>query len=244
MMRNIEKSTRFYERTKLELPIAVDYFENGETRTEIALTNEVAACGVGFILSQPVEPKRLVKLKLAMPKNLRFFDYGEAVYEVWAIVSSVQLLETETPDKFLFRIGTALIGKNPPASFARDPLTLYDLNPILPKQGFWNFREIPAKRGRYSRTLEDRENYKFNVVIQMLGSDGRIVETLNAKTKDVSESGAAVVAKLEADYPKFIIVKNAERDISLLAVIHHVKSLGECFVELNLEFISGKWHFL
>lgn len=245
MMRNIEKSTRFYERTKLELPIAVEYFEDGVSRTEIALTNEVAACGIGFILSHPVEPKRLVKLKLAMPKNLRFFDYGETVYEVWAIVSSVQLIATETPDKFLFRIGTALIGKNPPASFKRDPFTLYDLNPILPKQGFWHFREIPAKRGRYSRTLEDREHYKLNVVIQTLGNDGKIIETLNAKTKDISESGAAIIAKPESDCPKFVIVNNAERDISLLAAIHRIKPLEDPdFVEINLEFISGKWHFL
>ncbi|MCD9185111.1 MAG: PilZ domain-containing protein [Pyrinomonadaceae bacterium] len=245
MMRNIEKSTRFYERTRLELPIAVDYFEDGATRTEIALTNEVAACGIGFVLSYPVEPKRLVKLKLAMPKNLRFFDYGEAFYEVWAIVSSVQFIDTKTPGKFLFRIGTALIGKNPPAGFERDPFTLYDLNPVLPKQGFWHFREIPAKRGRYSRTLEERENYKLNVVIQTLGNDGKIIETLEAKTKDISESGAAVIAKPEFPCPKFVIVASEEGDISLLAVVHHVKPSEESGVlEINLEFISGKWHFL
>lgn len=244
-MRNIDKSTRFYERTKLELPVAVEYFDEGETITEIALTNEVTACGVGFILSQPVEPKRLVKLKLAMPKNLRFFDYSEAVYEVWAVVSSVQLVKTETPDKFLFRVGTALIGKNPPASFGRDPLTLYDLNPVLPKQGFWSFREIPSVRGRYARTLEERENYKLDVVVQTLGGEGKIIETINGKTKDISESGAAVVIKLGFDCPKFVILKSAEREISLLAKVQRVKPLEDTeFVEINLEFISGKWHFL
>lgn len=244
MMRNIEKSTRFYERTKLELPVAVDYFEDGETRTEIALTNEVTACGVGFVLSHPVEPKRLLKLRLAMPKHLRHFDFGEIIYEVWAIVSSVQLVETESPDKFLFRVGTALIGKNPPASFHKNPLTLYDLNPILPKSGFWNFREIPSQRGRYARTLETRENYQFDVTIQTIGKDGKIVETSTARTKDISESGAALVTKLEFDYPNFAVFTNFERNISLLSRIHHIKSLENGFVQINLEFISGKWHFL
>lgn len=244
MMRNIEKSTRFYERTKLELPVAVDYFEDGETHTEIALTNEVTACGVGFILSQPVEPKRLVKLRLAMPKHLRHFDFGEMIYEVWAIVSSVQIVETESPDKFLFRVGTALIGKNPPASFKRNPLTLFDLNPILPKDGFWHFREIASQRGRYARTLETRENYQFDVTIQTIGKDGKTIETVKARTKDISESGAALVTKLEFDCLHYAIFKSVERDISLLAKIHHIKPLENGFVQINLEFISGKWHFL
>lgn len=245
-MRNIEKSTRFYERTKLEIPVEVQYVENeNDVWTENTLTNEIANCGVGFVLSRQVEPKRLIKLRLPMPKHLRFYDFGEKNYEVYGIVSSIQILTTESPDRFEFRIGVALIGKNPPASFERDPLTLYDLSPVLPKEGFWHFREIPRQRGRYSRTLEDRENYQLDMIIQTLGQDGKVIETAIAGTKDISESGAALVTKLKFDCPKYVIVKSPERDICLLAIVHRIKPLEETdMVKLNLEFISGKWHFL
>ncbi|MBS1796251.1 MAG: hypothetical protein JSS81_20530 [Acidobacteria bacterium] len=245
MVRNIEKSTRFHERTKLELPVRVDFFEEDAALSAGSLTNEVTACGVDFLLSRPLEPKRLVRLRMAMPKHLRLYDFGEPRYEVWAIVSSVRIVETETPDRFMFRIGAALIGKNPPASFRRDPLTLYDLNPILPRGGFWHFREIPRRRGRYSRALETRENYRLALLFQTLDNDGEVMETTVAETLDISQSGAALVTKLKSGCSDYGLVKSPDRDIRLLARIRRVKPLeDDGAVKLNLEFVSGEWPFL
>ena len=162
------------------------------------LTDEVTICGVGFILPRPVEPKHLIKLRLPMPKTMRLFDFGKELYEVWAIVSSIRIVRTGTPDKIRVKIGTALIGANPPPSFHRDPATLYDLNPILRRQGFWNFRELPRNRGRYARALENRRKEVINVNLETLNEHGQIIESVVAQTKDISESGMALRAKLKA----------------------------------------------
>ena len=69
------KSTRIHERKQLQIPLKVFYPENSEEElVETTLTEQVSVCGLGFTLSQPIEPKRLVHLVLPMPKSLRLFD--------------------------------------------------------------------------------------------------------------------------------------------------------------------------
>ncbi len=242
-MRVYGKSTRFYERTKLEIPVEVNYSEDADTSwTENSLTDEVTICGVGFVLSRPVEPKHLIKLRLPMPKTTRLFDFGKEIYEVWGIVSSVRIVQTEVPDKIRIKVGTALIGANPPPGFYRNLATLYDLNPILRRQGFWNFRELPINRGRYARALENRRKSVINVILETLDEHGQITESVVAQTKDISESGMALNAKLKAGCSQYVIIKSMDKSVSLLAKVHRANSLEESDVlKIHLEFISGDW---
>ncbi len=242
-MRNNGKSTRFYERTKLEIPVEVTYIEDEDVSwTENALTDELTLCGAGFTLSRPVYPKHLIKLRLPMPKTMRLFDFGKEIYEVWGIISSVQMIRTEMADKIRVRIGTALIGANPPTTFQQDPGTLYDLNPILRRQGFWNFRELPRNRGRYARALENRRRSVINVFLQTLNKEGEIVESVVAQTKDISESGMALTAKLENGCSNYVIITSRDKSVSLLAKVHRVKILEDSeALKIHLEFISGDW---
>lgn len=237
------KSTRFYERTKLEIPVKVDYAEDESVDwTEHTLTEELTICGAGFMLSRPVEPKHLIKLSLKMPKTLRLFDFGKDIYEVWGIVSSVQIVKTENTEKFNFKIGTALIGGSPPTGFQNDPATLYDLNPILQRQGFWNFRQLPRNRGRFARALENRRKSVINVFLQTISRNGEIVEYVVAQTKDISESGMSLTAKLENGCSQYVIITSRDKSLSLLAKVHRVSKLEENdALRIHLEFISGDW---
>lgn len=242
-MRNNVKSTRFYERTKLEIPVKVNYTESeGVDWTEHTLTEELTICGAGFTLLRPVEPKHLIKLSLKMPKSMRLFDFGKELYEVWGIVSSVQIVKTEHPEKFNFKVGTALIGGNPPPSFQNDPANLYDLNPILQRKGFWNFRQLPRNRGRYARALENRRKSVINVFLQTISRNGEIVESVVAQTKDISESGMSLAAKLENGCSQYVIITSRDKSLSLLAKVHRVSKLEENdALGIHLEFISGDW---
>lgn len=242
-MRNNGKSTRFHERTKLEIPVEITYAENqDDIWTENSLTDELTICGAGFTLTRPVYPKHIIKLRLPMPKTMRLYDAGKDIYEVWGIVSSVQMIRTENPGKIRIRIGAALIGANPPKSFERDPETLYYLSPVLQRHGFWNFRELPRNRGRYSRALENRRKSVVNVFLQTLNNQSEIVETVVAETRDISESGMALTARLKNGCTNYVIITSGDKSVSLLAKVHRVTPLEDSEeLKIHLEFISGDW---
>ena len=239
-----KKSTRFHERLDLRIPVEVHYHENAETEwVEHSFTEQVTACGVGFTLSHPIEPQRLVQLRLPMPKNLRLFDYGKEFYEVWGIVRYLKLLETDEPDKIRVMVGAALTGSNPPKSFINNPNTLYDLKPFLRNQSLWDSRELPRRSGPFMRSFEERREVGMKLVIETIYEEGQIFEAVEAETINISESGVAIVTKLSNDYPNFVLVKTKDRKTSLLAVVRGVHELDSSNLRLHLEFISGKWSF-
>lgn len=237
------KSTRFHERLDLRIPVEVHYHENNETeRVEHTFTEQATICGVSFTLSSPIEPQRLIKLRLPMPKELRLFDYGKEFYEVWGIVRYLKLLETEEPDKIRVMVGAALTGSNPPRSFFDNPKTLYDLKPFLRNKSFWDSRELPRRGGPFMRSDEERREVGMKVVVETVYG-GEIYEAVEAETINISESGAAIVTKLSSDYPNYVLVKTKDRKTSLLAAVRGVHELDASNLRLHLEFLSGKWQF-
>lgn len=238
------KSTRFHERLDLRIPVEVHYQENNETElVEHTFTEQATICGVSFTLSHPIEPQRLVKLRLPMPKNLRLFDYGKDFYEVWGIVRYLKLLETEEPDKIRVMVGAALTGSNPPKSFLENPKTLYDLKPFLRNKSFWDSRELPRRGGPFMRADEERLEVGMKVVLETVYGEGEIYEAVEGETVNISESGAAIVTKLSDNLPQYVLVKTKDRKTSLLAVVRGVHELDSANLRLHLEFLSGKWQF-
>ena len=242
-MRVEGRSTRFHERTKLEVPLEVVYSESADVAwREQTRTEEVTICGGGFTLSRPVEPQRLIHLKMPLPKQFRLFDFSKTEYGVWGLVRYVRLLPMNIADRIRLKVGTALVGHNPPPSYLRDPATLYDLKPVLRSRSLWELRELPRSTGRYTRSFEDRQNVSTAVIIQTLDNHGHILETSAAETQNVSEGGMALVAKLGGKCLGFVLIKNPNNDYSLLAKVCGVYDLGtDNFTRLHLQFISGKW---
>lgn len=238
------KSTRLHERAKLKIPLQIQYFEDTEkVWTETTETEAVTICGLGFTLSRPVEPKKLIRLISPMPKRFRLFDFGKEQYDVWGVVSNLQLLAPDFPDKIRLLIGAALIGASAPPSFEENPETLYDLKPFLRDKHFWEVRELPRKIGRYARSAEERRAVEIKIVVKIIDETGRIIESSPAETLNVSESGAAVKAKLQPVNPKYVLI-NKTKDYSLLAIVRGIHPLDSSdFLRLHLEYISGKWTF-
>lgn len=237
------KSTRFHERTKLEVPLEVIYNENAEIAwREITRTNEVTICGGGFTVPRPIEPKRLVHLKMLLPKQFRLFDYGKSHYDVWGLVRYVQLVNSNTPNKICVKVGAALIGNHPPKSFVQDPTTLYDLKPVLRNQSLWELRELPRHTGPYVRSAEDRRPIAVSMILENISDDGQITETVLAETQNISESGMAVTARIYDLQPRYVVVKTISQNVRLLAKVRGVHPTDdEKIKRLHLEFISGKW---
>ncbi len=242
-MRVDGKSTRFHARTKLEIPVEVIYSETAENAwTEQTRTEEVTICGGGFTLSRPVEPKRLVHLRLPMPKGFRLFDFGKTHYDVWGVVRYVRLIRTNIQDRIWVKVGAALIGPHPPSSFLRDPHTLYDLKPVLRNQSLWELREIPRHTGPYIRSADERREIEIKVILETINEQGRIIESVSADTQNISETGMAVITKFSAHCPKYVLVKSINKSFSLLAKVRGVQVLdSDNKLRLHIEFLSGKW---
>ncbi len=237
------KSTRFHERTRLEIPVEIDYSETAENEwKETTQTENVTICGVGFMLSRPVEPQRVIHLRLPMPKRLRLFDHGKELYNIWAIIRDVRIVATNIQNKICIKVGTALIGEKPPQSFLHDPTTLYDLKPVLRNQRFWDFRELPRRAGKYARSFDERRNMVTAVTFETIDEQGQIIESIEAVTQNISEGGMAIIAKLPAKYPEYVLVKTQNESLPLLAKVRAVRVLDSGNnLRLHLEFISGKW---
>lgn len=237
------KSTRFNERTNLEIPVEVTYRETVETSwREQTQIEEITVCGGGFTVTHPLEPKRLVHLRMPLPIQYRLYDFGKKYYDVWGLVRYARLIDAEVNGKISLKVGVALVGSEPPRSFLSDPATLYDLKPVLRKQSLWQLRELPRTKGPYARPSEKRHALRTMVTVHKVADDGRIGEALNAETQNISESGMALTTKFSSPTPNYLIVKSAD-NYPILAKIRGAQHLTIETELLHLEFISGKWAF-
>lgn len=240
-----KKSTRYHERIALEIPLQVNYSETGDWKwTENTLTEDITICGIGLMLSHPVEPKHLIHFSLPMPNEHRLFDFGKDQYDVWGIICYVLLVQPLNPGEIRLKVGAALVGDSPPESFQHDPTILYDLKPVLRSDSFWDFREQPRKTGPYMRSAEERREIFIKISLDALNEQGQIIESVEADTLNISESGMAVKANLHYKLPRYVLIKNHITNPTLLAKVrgaHLLDSQGN--VRLHLEFISGKWNF-
>ncbi len=237
-----KKSTRIHERKKMSIPLLANYREaDGNEWQEKTLTEEVTICGGGFILSRPVEPKRLIKLSLQMPNNYRLYGYKNVKYDVWGIIRYIKLIENELPNRVAFRVGTALIGENPPKSFLTNPSTRYDLKPVLRDRSFWDCRELPRNTGPYVRSVDERLNIVTKLFFQTISETGKVIKTIEAETQNISESGMSLITNLTSDCTKYVLVNLPENNLILLAKVRGIHVLGDNSMRVHLEFISGKW---
>lgn len=235
------KSTRFHERVRLRIPIRVQYFTDAEQNwTEETRTERVTVSGVEFALSRPVELKRIIRMISPMPRRFRLFDYAGSQYEVWGVISNLQLIGENRWDVFQLLVGTALIGKAPPNGFLDQPQTLYYINPFLREGSFWEARQQPRRTGPFMRSTEERRHIALKVRIKSVDLEGNLSEAVEAETLNISESGAAIFVE-GGEIPRFILLKNAENNVLLAAVRGFFALEERNLSRLHLEFISGKW---
>src|SRR6476661_1322702 len=119
---------RIRERLDLKLPVRVSCREAADLDwSEITRLTNVTPFGAGFTLKRPIEIGRLLYMTIPMPRQLRVFDHVEDQYRVWALVRYVKGIPQ--PDgKTIFDVGSAFIGKRPPASYKDEPWKRYEIS--------------------------------------------------------------------------------------------------------------------
>ncbi len=238
-----DKSKRMRERIKLALPVRVHCRESAEHDwVEMSRLIDVTPFGARFALSHPTERGRLLHLTLPMPRQLRCFDHIEDQYRVWALVCHVK-----TSPEFgagggdiRFEVGVAFTGKRPPASYAKDPTTLYEVESVSAEDNMWRVREM-ERPGVSSRSEQTRLQMALSVRLEVFDMEGRVTASEQTVTENISPRGAAVWTTLKVERGRFVRLTSTETGLSVVAAVRAARTGADGIPRLHLEFIDRRW---
>lgn len=237
-----EKSKRLRERIKLALPVRVLCRESaGHEWVEMSRLLDVTPFGARFLLSHPTETGRLLHLTLAMPRQLRCFDHIEDQYRVWALVR--HLTPRQEAGQVRFDIGVAFTGKSPPASYIREPSTLYVVDKLSTENNLWQLREMEKEEqsAAASRSFETRLHMALPVSVEVFDEEGRVSASEQTVTENISRRGAAVWTTLKAERGRFVRLTSLDSGLSVIAAVRGARTGPDGIPRLHLEFIDKQW---
>lgn len=238
-----ERSKRLRERIKLALPVRVLCKESaGHEWIEMSRLTDVTPFGARFTISHPTEVGRLLLLTLAMPRQLRCFDHIEDQYRVWALVRHLKPVQ-DAGGQLRYDLGVAFTGKNPPASFIRDPSTRYESDSISPDNNLWQLREVEEKEANAtaSRSKETRLQMAIPVSVEVFDEEGRVSASEQTVTENISRRGASVWTTLKVDRGRFVRLTSSETGLSVLSAVRAARTGPDGIPRLHLEFIDRQW---
>jgi len=204
---------------------------------------DVTPFGARLSLQRPIEPGRLLRLTLPMPRPLRVFDFVEDQYRVWALVRNLKLLEPGAGA--LVEIGVAFVGKHAPRSFASDPSRRYEIASSKAGSGLWSVEEkseeVVSEVIVADKRKETRHTIPIDVLIEVFDANGEISQSEKTVTENISRQGAAVFTTLEVTPGCFVKVSSAQSAIVRLAVVRDRRAGPDGIQRLHLEFVGSEW---
>lgn len=240
-----KNSRRIRERIHLALPARI-YGREGGNREWIEMTRlvDVTPFGARFRLTRPIDIGRLLRLTLAMPRQLRVFDHTEDQYHVWAIVRNIRLLDPTKEKGALVEIGVAFIGKRPPKSYDEDPLRRYETTQTNVEAGLWGAADDSAQQMVEMPTDDKRKESRQLIPIEVqieIFEDNKLVQSESTVTENISRSGAAVFTALDIGVGTFIKMSSERHNASVLAVVRVRRQGSDGITRLHLEFVGSEW---
>ena len=240
MSESDHKSKRVRERIKLALPVRVHCRESaGHEWTEISRLVDVTPFGARFPLTRPTERGRLLHLTLPMPRQLRCFDHIEDQYRVWALVCRLSV-GPEFAGEARYEVGVAFTGKHPPASYVRDPSTLYEADSVSAEDNLWRLKEVEQKSGS-KRSEQTRLQMAIGVRLEVFDAEGRVTAGEQTVTENISRRGAAVWTTLQVERGRFVRLTSTETGLSVVAAVRAARTGADGIPRLHLEFIDRRW---
>ena len=230
---------RIRERLALSLPVRVQGRETPTFEwTEITRLNNVTPFGAGFTLKHPTERGRLLYMTIPMPRQLRVFDHVEEQYRIWAIV---RYMKASIEDNHtIFNVGVAFIGKRPPASYEKEPWKRYEINS--------NVFEAVTKTDDMltSFTAEDvrthtRHNIPVDMRLEVLDVEGKVVESEQTVTEDISTQGATLFTTLQIPQGRFVRLISEQYRVTAHAAIRSRSTGADGIPRIHVEFIDREW---
>ena len=244
MSRSDHKHNRVRERIKLALPVRVHCRESVQHEwTEMSRLVDVTPFGARFPLTRPTERGRLLHLTLPMPRQLRCFDHIEDQYRVWALichVSSRPEFAGAEGGGVRYEVGVAFTGKHPPASYAKEPSTLYEAVAVSAENNLWHLKEVEQKSASQRSELT-RLQMALSVRLEVFDMDGRVTASEQTVTENISRRGAAVWTTLKVERGRFVRLTSTETGLAIVAAVRTVRVGADGIPRLHLEFIDRQW---
>jgi hypothetical protein len=229
-----EKDSRMIQRFTLQLPARVIGRETkDETWQEITNIQDVSAYGAAFNLKRSVNVGQLLNLTSPIPQKLRCYDYFEPNYQVWTIVRRIEKLSVGE----MFGVGIAFIGKEPPPSYLINPLTIYEISDRK-NNGLWDIITVEKEEKPSDNRKDSRLQIPVNVIIEKYDDTGKLLESENTITENISLRGASVFSTLSLPVGSFVRFNCPSCNVSILAIVHGLRKGGDGFPRLHLEFID------
>lgn len=235
---------RIYKRKQVALPVHVRGHDSVDcVWTEFSRLIDVTPFGARFTIPRLTEVGRLLQLLLVMPRQYRCFDHAEDQYRVWSLVRHVTFLAAT--DTALLDVGVAFVGKHPPPSYARDPLTRYEVVTSAVEGQLWDIREHSHSGAIDPSTGERRDEPRYQIPIEVflevLDTSGQVVEAENTVTEDISRRGTAVFTTFKLAKGQFVRLTSQQYQISITAVVRASFTKSDNFTRIGLEFIGAQW---
>jgi hypothetical protein len=240
-----KNSRRIRERIHLALPARIYGREGGNREwTEMTRLVDVTPFGARFRLTRPIDIGRLLRLTLAMPRQLRVFDHVEDQYRIWAIVRNVRLLDPAKEKGALVEIGVAFIGKRPPKSYDEDPRRRYEtaqtnLEAALSSAGEDSIPPL-VEMSIDDKRKETRQPIPFEIQIEVF-EENKLVKSERTVTENISRSGATVFTALDVAAGTFIKMSSEIHNATVLAVVRGSRQGSDGITRLHLEFVGSEW---
>jgi PilZ domain-containing protein len=227
---------RIRERLALHLPVRVRVRETLDFEwTEITRLTNVTPFGAGFPLKRPTEKGRLLHMTIPMPRQLRVFDHVEDQYRVWALV---RYMRTSADDRSMFDIGVAFIGKRPPASYENEPWKRYDILTTA-------FQALTPPDELLGPLTDQRAYTRHNIAVDMrlelVDASGRVIQTEQTVTENISTKGATIFTTLQISPGRFIRLTSDQHGITAYAAIRSCSTGADGIPRIHVEFVDREW---
>lgn len=228
---------RIRERLPLTLPVRVRGRETMTFEwTEVTRLINVTPFGAGFTLRHPTEKGRLLHMTIPMPRQLRVFDHVEDQYRIWAVVRYVKTSIVE--NKTVFEVGVAFIGKRPPASYEKEPWTLYDVTNT-------NFEAAKSADEIVIPFADQREFTRHSIAVDMrieiVDENGRVIEDEQTVTENISTKGATLFTTLEVPLGRFVRLTSEQYRLTVHAAIRSRSKGPDGVPRIHVEFVDKEW---
>ena len=230
---------RIRERLALQLPVRVQGRETPTFEwTEITRLINVTPFGAGFTLKHPTERGRLLFMTIPMPRQLRVFDHVEEQYRVWAIVRYMKA--SIVNNCTVFNVGVAFIGKRPPASYAKEPWRRYDINNNV-FEALTKADDMLMPITSEDQRTHTRHNIAVDMRVEMIDVEGKVIESEQTVTEDISTKGATLFTTLLIPEGRFIRLISEQNGVTAHAAIRSRSTGADGIPRIHVEFIDREW---
>ncbi|HYY58794.1 MAG TPA: PilZ domain-containing protein [Pyrinomonadaceae bacterium] len=239
------KSRRLRERLKLALPVQVKGRDSsGYEWSEMTRLIDVTPFGARLRLKRPILWGQLLRLTMALPRQMRCYDFTEQQYLVWGVVRHVTALKEEGElAASSFEAGVAFVGKRPPATYEKDPTTLYTVEPDPGQDGMWRLRLFSGDAPKVlqkERRKETRLSAAVEVMVEVLDYKGEVAAGEQTVTENISRHGAAIYTTLDVEEGDFVRLRSSQYH-TVSAVVRARRRGADGITRLHLEFVGRPW---